>query len=94
MYEVHLTIEPVFDEELECVTEIAKDYGFKVAELLLKKNREATPERSRYDTFMTGHFEKYIDAFTAGKFCRDDLIENGFPVWRFKIENIVFDERY
>lgn len=93
-YESHVTIEPVLDEDrLALAKELASKFNFKVANLLMQKRAEDTPERSKHDTFMTGH----------GKECRDiehrtiglvkTLKANGFVVWRVKLEDTLWDTR-
>jgi hypothetical protein len=92
-FETHVTIEPIFDERLSEAAEIAKDHGFKIASLLMKKREEDTEERSKYDTFMTGHgkclFSMRFDVTALVK----TLKENGFKVWRYKIEDTIMDSR-
>jgi hypothetical protein len=89
--EAHVTIEPVFDAERTRASLIAKAHGFKLAHLLMQKERKATAERSSRDTFMTGH-SKFCDDITARtKALVVDLQNNGFKVWRYKIENTMLD---
>lgn len=92
-YESHITIEPVFDEDLDKVTHIAESQRFKVAKLLMKKRAEDTEERSKYDTFMTGHSQEYNDLEERMKGCINTLISKGYKVWRYKIEHVVLDSR-
>jgi len=93
-YEVHITISPVFGEDLEAVKEIVEPHGFKVAELLIQKDREDTPERSDKDTFCTGHFGDSHEATYCMLKATNDLRSNGFDVWRNKVEHIIYDERF
>lgn len=58
-YESHITIEPIFDEDLAKVREIANKYGFILAELLMQKRKEDSAERSKYDTFLTSRAKDY-----------------------------------
>ena len=46
-YEAHITIEPLFDEQIMPVYAIAACHKFRLAELLMKKRSEDTPERSK-----------------------------------------------
>lgn len=91
-YESHVTIEPVADDlKLEQVKAIAQLHGFRVADLLMVKRPEDTPERSRLDTFMTSRDLDY-----TGLRCRTwdvmrDLKQAGVRVWREKIEEILID---
>jgi hypothetical protein len=92
-FEAHVTIEPIFDEKLEQAKVLAESCGFKIASLLMKKRGEDTPERSKYDTFMTGHSKNY--GVIANKVI--ELVERlrvaGFKVWRYKIEDTICDSR-
>lgn len=94
MYECHITIEPVFDERRTLASQIAEHHSFKLAELLMKKGREATEERSDKDTFMTGHHVDYAALFRKMCDCIEQLKRAGFRVWRYKIEDIVIDSKY
>lgn len=49
-YEAHVTIEPVFDDRLEELVRIANANHFRVADLLMKKRKDATAVRSDCDT--------------------------------------------
>lgn len=91
--EAHITIEPVFDTERERAAEIGKAYGFKLAHLLMQRERKETAERSSRDTFMTGHSKFCDDIQIRTKECVLALKASGFKVWRYKIENTVLDSR-
>lgn len=93
-YEAHVTIEPVFNERLEQLNVMARFHGFHVADLLMKKRVEDQPERSQYDSFTTAR-DSNLGALKlkTAAFVRR-LRENGFQVWRYKIESTVFDSRY
>jgi hypothetical protein len=93
-HEIHVTIEPQFEERLDDVKELAKKHGFKVAELLMQKRKSDTPERSKYDTFLTGHVHLLDHAIESVKNIVKVLEENHFKVWRYKIEDVVIDSRY
>ena len=92
--EAHVTIEPVFGEQLAAVGIIAKTCGFRVADLLMQKDRKATPERSDKDTFMTGHSKSRSDIETRTKDLVMRLQQCGIKVWRYKIEDTMLDSRY
>lgn len=93
-YEAHVTIEPVLDEVgRNLVSFIALKYGFKLAELLMQKRSEDTPERSKYDTFVTGHGKSYNDIRDRLKNLVQELTYAGFEVWRYKIEDTIIDSR-
>ena len=93
-YEVHLTLEPVFDKKLEQMEKLCSKFGFKMAKLLMQKNRNVTALRSNKDSFCTGRFETFADAYKQGTSLEDSMRKNGFKVWRFKIEAILHDKKY
>lgn len=45
-FEVHITTDPVFDEELEKFKTIATKHKFKVAKLLMQKSANSSTETS------------------------------------------------
>lgn len=92
-FEAHITIEPVFDDRLEQARQIASAHGFKVADLLMKKREADTEVRSKNDTFMTGHSKSDTDlGIRMGKLILA-LKRESFKVWRYKLEDTVFDSR-
>lgn len=92
-YESHITIEPVFDKDIEIVDKIVRDYGFRLANLLMKKRSEDTIERSQYDTFTTARGSDYHKLYDKMNQCSEAIIKAGYHVWRKKIEAVLFDER-
>ena len=93
LFEAHITIEPVFDDRLDIVKMVAGKWNFKVAELLMVKNRQDTPQRSNKDSFMTGHSNSYKILEAAIKAICNELHQAEVKVWRYKIEEIVLDSR-
>lgn len=93
-YESHITIEPVFDKDLEEVKKIAEKHTFRVADLFMLKRPNDTPERSKYDTFMSAKNDDYSVLFGCMHDAIKELKLNGFKVWRYKIEHIKIDVRY
>ena len=92
-YEVHVTIEPVFGKDLDIVENIATCHGFKVADLLMLRNREATEERSNKDTFMTTRGKSFDDCVKRTCNLIGELQDNGVKVWRYKLEDTLFDSK-
>lgn len=94
-FECHVTVEPVYDERLERLKAIAAEPGikFKVADLLMRKRMADTPERSQFDTFCTGRDVIYPNLEERMRNLVEALIEEGFEVWRYKIENTLLDVR-
>lgn len=92
-FESHITIEPVFDDALAKATELAKLEGFKIANLLMQKREIDTPERSKHDTFMTGHSQSFGDLRERTIRLVNLLKVNDFKVWRYKIEDVPIDSR-
>jgi hypothetical protein len=90
MYECHVTIEPVLDEgRLNELKGLAAVWGFKVADLLMRNE-----EKSRNDTFLTGHNQDYVNMKTQMEFLIDVIKHHGYTIWRYKIENIILDSKY
>jgi len=92
-FESHITIEPVFEERLVLFRRLCSTYNFRVAELLMQKRKSDTPERSKYDTFCTGHSSTYEDMKTRMLNLLVLLRANNFQIWRYKIEDCVLDSR-
>lgn len=92
-FEAHITVDPVFGNDLEAFKEISARYQFRVADLLMQKRQEDTPERSKFDTFCTGRGTDYMDIKT--RMCRlvFDLQTRCIKVRRYKLENTLIDER-
>lgn len=93
-FECHITIEPVFEEELQRVSMVARAHGFRPAKLLMQKRKSDTPMRSKYDTFLTGRSYDYDDLVTRMIKTVGELGDQGFLVWRYKVEETKFDSRY
>lgn len=93
-YECHITIEPVFDDELSQVSAIAKSHGFQVADLLMQKRKQDSPERSKHDTFMTGRSKNYGWLSSAMSSLVVELQSAGYTVWRYKIEDTILDSKF
>lgn len=92
-YESHITIEPVFGERLERFIHLAKQHRFRVAKLLMQKDREATAERSDKDSFCTGHDLSFDALQERMDELGQDLRKENFQVWRVKIEAVLLDRR-
>jgi hypothetical protein len=92
-FEAHVTIEPVFDECRAKANGLALLYGFKLAHLLMQKRSKDTPERSQHDTFMTGHSKGFTDIKSRLIQLVTALQNEGFKVWRYKIEDTIVDSR-
>lgn len=95
MYECHVTIEPVLNEEkLKELREICHVWGFKVADLFMRRRENDTEERSKNDTFMTGHDSDFICLQNKMIYLIDAVKAAKHKVWRYKIENIIIDSKY
>ena len=93
-YEAHVTVEPVFDQDLERFKTICHDYKFRVATLLMQKRKEDTEERSKNDSFCTGRGISFTDIEKRMLALVQRLQKEGFTVWRYKIESTLIDSRY
>lgn len=92
-YECHITIEPLSEELMPEVRQVAEQFGFKIARLLLQRREEDTLERSKYDTFMTAKGKNYEDLEARMYGCVQELQMFGYKVWRYKIEDTILDVR-
>ena len=92
-YECHVTVEPVFDEQLANLKTIARSFGFRVASLLMQKRAEDSPERSKYDTFMTATAKNYENLQESMIQLIKALQVARYTVWRYKIVDTVIDSR-
>ena len=92
-YEAHVTIEPVFGDRFKFFERLCMEYSFRPAELLLQKQRLATPARSDKDSFCTGHGKEYKELETRLMELVERLKYHDFQVWRYKIEGILLDVR-
>jgi hypothetical protein len=92
-YESHITIEPTDENGREKIEKIIRPFSFKLAKLLMQKRSVDTPERSKYDTFCTGHGAEEKDIVYRMKQCVISLKMQGFKVWRYKIECVTIDSR-
>ena len=92
-YESHVTIEPVFGPKLVLFKELAMKRNFRVAELVMIKDRDSTEERSNKDAFCTGRGATFEEL--RGRMAKlvHDCTEAGLDVWRYKIEAILLDVR-
>lgn len=93
-YEAHITIEPVFDEQLFKFSERCLDYGFQVSEFMLQKRLADTPERSKYDLFCTARDRSLEKIEIRMLSLLKDLRADGFKIWRYKIEDTIHDSRH
>jgi hypothetical protein len=94
-YEAHVTLEPVYEDSPKAAVlrRIAVKFDFRVADLLMKKRSIDTPERSMFDSFLTTRHPDF-DVVKARVFCAvTALKDEGFDVWRFKIEDTVMDSQ-
>ncbi len=92
-YESHVTFEPIFDERLELLKQLCEANEFRVADLLMQKRAEDTPERSKFDTFCSGRDNDPMK-LTARMLSLVATAQGmGFKVWRYKIENVVLDSK-
>lgn len=90
-YECHITIDPVFDERREAVEKLSASFSFKLAKLVMIK--EGRTLENDKDTFMTGHAVSLRGLKTRMKLLCLALIQAGFVVRRYKIEEILIDSR-
>jgi hypothetical protein len=90
-YESHITIEPVGGNRLAEFERLALLMRFKVAKLLMVKDRNGSEQRSNRDSFCTGHSKDYWSLLARTEQLHDLLKDAGFKVWRYKIEGCLLD---
>lgn len=94
-YEIHITIEPLLtDSERGRITQTIERTGFRLADLLMAKRPTDTPERSKFDTFITGHRDDLGEAYKAVRLVVDLIQRSGYKVWRYKVEEIILDSKH
>lgn len=86
-YESHITIDPVFGEELQHFKEVCLGFNFRVAKLLMEK----TP--STQDAFCTSRSQVYTDIVERTSGLVLALKQVGFKVRRYKIEDTLVDSK-
>lgn len=59
----------------------------------MQKRSSDTPERSMYDTFMTGHRTDKAQAIQDTIGFVKAIQKAGIKVWRYKIEDVTLDSR-
>jgi hypothetical protein len=88
-YECHITIEPVEGDRLTSFSDHCKDYGFKVATLLMQKSLQ----RSTLDSFTTGKDKDYYHLKDRMYDLIAVLRKSNFDIRRYKIEAIILDSK-
>jgi hypothetical protein len=90
-FEAHVTTDPIEDPD-EAPGQFAwlvKKFGFRRAEFLYKK----TLQVAKPDDFLTTRSTDYSDILKRTEGLVDTLIEAGYTVRRYKIENTLLDVR-
>jgi len=86
-YEAHVTIDPVFGEQRENAMLIAERHGFRLAELIVRKNLDDDAHimtgRSRDLAYLTVNLQRLVK----------DMQDEGYSVRRYKIEDCIVDSQ-
>ncbi len=89
-YECHITIAPT--EDHAAVENIGKNYGFRMAKLLMEKDGRLAPHNK--DMFFSARSKSLLDIKTR---MLDflEMLQNycEIPVYRYKIESTLIDSR-
>jgi len=94
-YECHVTVEPCVEEErLLLLKKVCKGHQFRVADLLLVKRKVETAARSNKDSFCTTRASTLSETQRRLNALVEILNNNGFKVWRAKIEAVIYDEKF
>lgn len=86
-YESHVTLEPVEGDRLELLTKFAGVYGFRVAELLMRR------EGGREDSFCTARHADWDTIVQRTMAFVRALQGNDYAVRRYKIEDTLVDSK-
>jgi hypothetical protein len=70
---------------------VCEPYDFRVADLLMQKREDDTPERSKYDTFCTGRGNTLDELAFRTVSLIDALSAAEIHVYRYKIEETIVD---
>ena len=84
-YESHVTIDPVFGQDLSNFVAICANYKFRVAKLLMEKGPNTK------DAFCTSRSQSYTDIVTRTIELVQRLQREKFVVRRYKIEDTIVD---
>ncbi len=88
-YECHITVEPVDGERLLKLASWCQHYGFKPATLLMQKSLKI----NKLDSFCTGKDKSFENLKTRMVELLQDLKEDNFHIYRYKIEAILLDSK-
>ncbi len=80
-YEAHITLEPIFDEQREMLVALYRDYGFHVAELLIRRRQNDLPECFRDGSFATGRSKTLEDLKGRMLALMDELTRQALNAW-------------
>ena len=90
-YESHITIDPILDpDQLYLLNTLSNAAGFRVSDLYILKD----DSKHTKDTFMTGRSKNYDTLYDVGTELCKTLKHHNFKIRRFKIEAVVYDERF
>lgn len=93
-FECHVTIDPVFGDDLERFKEVSGIHRFKVAKLLMKKGKDDTAEPSKMDAFATARSDNYRKMLGDLEQYIWHLSQSGFIIRRAKIEAVLLDVKF
>jgi hypothetical protein len=93
-FEVHITLDPVFDQQRNLAAAIGLRWGFRLAELIMRKETGAPEQPHQDDTFMTARGTDWNETRRRTIATVLDLQRAGFKVRRYKVENTLVDSNY
>ena len=91
-YESRITIDPVYDDGLIKFKEIAANFNFRVADLVMNKGGSYSVP-STQDAFATSRSKDYTEIVNNTINMISALQSNKFHVRRYKIEDTLVDSR-
>lgn len=92
-YECHITIEPVFEDRLIQLQEVASTHSFKVANLILRKSHSDPGIPAQDDTFCSAKSDNLETLRAQMLLMLENLMAFGYKILRYKIESIVIDSK-
>ena len=93
-FECHVTVAPVFNAQLELFKNICIKYNFKVAELLMKKDKDDPEILSQLDSFSSAKSNSFHEMKNRLANLLSELKSNSFTILRYKIEFSAWDSKY
>lgn len=93
-FECHVTTDPAFGLNRTELANIGRGWGFKLAELYMRKAPRGKIQPHTEDSFLTARGTDYEDLCKRTKGLIRQLRNGGFVVRRYKIEDTLLDSAH